>query len=34
MHCRCNTLVCWLDYLFACRWRKICDRHDDYMTGK
>lgn len=32
--CDCPTVFCWLDDLFHCQVRFICDAHDYYITGE
>lgn len=31
--CNCRSLWCWLDALFECRVKAVCDRHDAHITA-
>lgn len=30
--CNCRSVWCWLDQLFSCRWKYVCDKHDQKMV--
>ena len=35
--CRCHGRArkwCWLDWATRCRFRAVCNRHDDWVTGR